>query len=284
MKVANFQISLNRQLLYYNFIDDESLRTFVNLHDITQEKNTVKGKFSKGATKRMKNIIDLFTTIIASHLIVNVIPVNEISKHVSFVTLTLSSPQMHDDAFIRRHMLNDFLRIIKEKYNVKSYIYCSEAQENGRIHFHILLNKYIHHKKIRGVWNNIQDRYKYLDYFYNKFKHKNPNSTDVHNLKKIKSLAAYLTKYFTKDEKRRKIKGHLWGCSDNLRELKFYEVQIDNELDNYLNYLYEEKRSLIYNQDFFSIFRLNNFNLFDTTCQKHYPKMLKFYDDQYNLI
>lgn len=277
MKLANFQISLNRQLLYYTFHDDNSLRQYANLYDISKEKNKVKGKFSNGAKKRLTKIIDLFTSSIAGYLLYNKIPLSNIDRYIKFVTLTLSSAQFHSDTFIRRNMLNVFLLELKRKHNVKSFIYCSEAQKNGNIHFHILINQYIHWKKIREIWNKIQENNGYIESFEKKFGHKNPNSIDIHKLKKVNSLAAYLTKYFTKDENRRKIEGRLWGCSDNLRELKYYEKLVDYEVDNYLNEMFLNHRDAFYQTDFFVILKSEKFVYLKEKLKDTYDDMIRFY-------
>ena len=281
MRLENFQITLRRQLLYYTFIDDNTLRSFVNLHDITREKNTTKGKISKGSKKKMYRILDLFTSCILANLVKTNIPTNQINKHITFITLTLSDTQKHSDKDIRRFLLNDFLRVLKRKENVKSYIYVSEAQKNGNIHFHIVIDKYIYHRKIRDYWNKIQDRYNYLDKYYNIHKHKNANSTDIHSLKKVNSIAAYLTKYFTKTQNRRSIEGHLWGCSDNLKELKPFTVLSDSTINSYIDYLYKINPKSIYQSDFFAILNNTNFLEFKNKCPKFYDDMINFYFNQY---
>lgn len=59
---------------------------------------------------------------------------------------------------------------------------------------------------------------------------KNPNSTDIHRLKKIRNVGAYVTKYMTKtnspadflaNPNLRIIKGRIWGASDTIRDLKY---------------------------------------------------------------
>jgi hypothetical protein len=63
----------------------------------------------------------------------------------------------------------------------------------------------------------------------------NPNSTDVHKINKLESLTAYVVKYVCKRDEpteaeeteeatgsRRKIGGRIWGCSDELRNFKYY--------------------------------------------------------------
>ena len=77
-----------------------------------------------------------------------------------------------------------------------------------------------------------------------------PNSTDIHSLKKIKDVASYITKYFSKDSgapvDEIKIEGQkvkymvprLWGCSQDiskLRSLQLYPDEFENDrlMDEY---------------------------------------------------
>ena len=55
-------------------------------------------------------------------------------------------------------------------------------------------------------------------YEFGKFTNWNePNTIDIHSVKNIKNLAAYLIKYMSKNEEgRREIQGKIWGCSKNL--------------------------------------------------------------------
>ncbi len=125
---------------------------------------------------------------------------------LNFVTLTLSSKQVHSDKFIKKKMLGAFLDYLRKKKGVKNYIWRAESQNtssanNGNIHFHIILDKWIPWKELRDVWNDIQNNSGYIDPFELKFKHRNPNSTDIHSLKNIANVGAYLSKYCSKNSK-----------------------------------------------------------------------------------
>ena len=155
----------------------------------------------------------------------------EITYKLAFITLTLSSVQDVPDEIIKKAMLNHFLVEIKRKYNVENYIWKAEKQDNGNIHFHVLIDKYIYHDDVRKLWNSIQNKapFHYVDKYSIKMQEKykngfkpdnnstvsieiqrkrfeigkntkwtNPNSTDIHALKSIKNAAAYITKYLSK--------------------------------------------------------------------------------------
>ena len=61
----------------------------------------------------------------------------------TLATFTLPSKQCHDDNFIKRYLLNRLIKLLKEKYGVKLYLWVIEPQINGNAHFHILLDKFI---------------------------------------------------------------------------------------------------------------------------------------------
>ncbi len=134
------------------------------------------------------------------------------------ITLTLPAPQGgHSDTFIKSKLLAPWLQYAKYKYKLKNYVWKAEAQVNGNIHFHITTDTFIHYKSLRDSWNKQCARYGYIDAFEHSHGHRDPNSTDVHAVKKVKNLGAYLCKYLAKNEKdKRPIEGKLWACSYNL--------------------------------------------------------------------
>jgi len=156
---------------------------------------------------------------------------NQVTYKLGFITLTLPAKQIHSDTEIKKECLNHFLTILRRKFHVDMYIWKAEKQENGNIHFHILINRYIHWKEIRENWNNILKKLDYIanyqknmkEFFKNGFRMSenpkdkrsraqqkkayetgkkenwtNPNSTDIHALYKVKNVPAYISKYLSK--------------------------------------------------------------------------------------
>lgn len=119
-----------------------------------------------------------------------------VSFKVSFITLTLPSTQKHTDSYIVTNMLKPFLRWWRDKNPSLLYIWKAEVQDNGNIHFHITTNAFIHWRTLRKQWNRICDRHDYIDHV----KLPDPNSTDVHGVRNIKDLAAYITGYVAKKD------------------------------------------------------------------------------------
>lgn len=228
-------------------VDEKSLE---NLKD-----NTTKS-LSTAATRRLKKCI---SNLIDAETLGRFGPDWKKHKrkiNLNFVTLTLPSVQKHTDKEVKK-MLNYYLTELKKMVGEFSYVWKAEKQKNGNIHFHILINKYINYSYIRKVWNNILNRNGYIEEYRKKLssmtlneyiehrkkdakiKHTkehikeytkaymkgkktnwtNPNTTDIHTLKGIKSASAYISKYMSKDEKG--VEGRYWGASDELRNYEF---------------------------------------------------------------
>ncbi len=176
----------------------------------------------------------------------------------TFVTLTLPSTQFHTDNEVKRKMLDRFVLQIKKTFGVKHYFWRAEPQENGNIHFHLIVDRWMSWEKLRFEWNRILDCHGYIEKYReaqqnwhkdgfrlrenlvskwppdkqkaaylkgNEENWSNPNTTDVHKIQNLDSLTAYVVKYVCKKsdtEKDRKIGGRIWGCSDEIREFGYY--------------------------------------------------------------
>lgn len=152
-----------------------------------------------------------------------------------FVTLSLSDEQVHDDNWIKRNMLNKFIIEMNRKWNVKHYLWRAEKMKNGRIHFHIIIDKFVDYQQIQLLWNKIQSENGYTQTYENKFNKTNPPSTHVRKASSSSELLEYIIKYVTKNKEivennKLKIKGRIWGCSDSLRNLKVYTETENSEV------------------------------------------------------
>lgn len=187
-----------------------------------------------------------------------------------FITLTLSDVQKHTDQFIKKNMLNDFLTRLRQIYSVNLYLWRAENQKNGNIHFHILINRFVHWKKIRNIWNGIQKKHGYLDLFFSKKGNYDANSTDVHCIRRIRNLAAYLAKYMKKGSEGkidacsyvdfgiysisshyRLVEGRLWGCSYFLSRIKNMKIIMSEVIEKEI-FLLKEKFPIINSIGYYS--------------------------------
>ena len=189
------------------------------------------GKLSKSAQKKIKNAIDWLVFMSPKKRVFLKSTNKRYTFRINFVTLTLPASQFHSDGYIKSKMLDHFLQKLRRSHKMKYYLWKAETQKNGNIHFHITTNVFIEYWILRKYWNDILETHGYIkhysrnqkQYFANGFKMsankkdkrsfysqyksyvwnkcinwQDPNSTDVHSVRNIRNLSAYITKYFCK--------------------------------------------------------------------------------------
>lgn len=250
-----------------------------------------------------------------------------IKFRVNFVTLTLSSKQIHDDKIITNTLLNQFLVEIRKYHQVKNYIYRAEKQKNGNIHYHLLIDTFIDYTSLRDTWNRIQQKLGYVTRYSENMRewHKNgfqvrkellsvwplekqfkaykeglksnftrPNSTDIHSLRKIRNIRAYLIKYLTKETQNKSltpgsvgdsltISGRLWSCSQSLSDIKGFATEVDSFLNEMLSRLKRCSAVRIYQTKYFSIFNFDIRELFGTPLEQLLLKFLQYCSDTFQM-
>lgn len=97
----------------------------------------------------------------------------------TFCTLTLSMPQAHTDREIYRACLMPWLQIMRREYGVEHYVWRAEAQENGNLHYHLILDRFIPKESIQGSWNMCQDNLGYRSRYFSVTGSITPPSTHV---------------------------------------------------------------------------------------------------------
>jgi len=213
------------------------------------------------------------------------------SFKVGFITLTLPSEQIHTDQEIKSICLNQFLIEAKKKWCLINYIWKAERQQNGNIHFHILSDKFIPHQELRNVWNRIINKLGYVDKYKEKHHKKNPNSTDIHSLYKIKNIYSYISKYMTKQVSGSRIKtsakeigyikrgckdinsvsfgakkylgslcnnGKIWSCSTSLSNLEGGKTELSDNYIKEIERLQKSKRAKRIDKDYVSCIYFDN--------------------------
>ena len=215
----------------------------------TEEKKEIikTNTFSISAKQKMKKILDLW------------IYTNETLKpKYSFITLTISGKMDKNENHFK--LLKQWIEKIEYRYTDINYVWKAEYQENGNIHYHLIMDDKIEWKTIRKQWNKTQT--KYVDEYQNKMKLKykkgyyydteminkdgtivneetqlnrykkgnkanwrNPNSTDVKIIEETEVIEKYINKYINKKEEENqtdeKVISRYWGCNDKLKELKY---------------------------------------------------------------
>jgi hypothetical protein len=131
-------------------------------------------------------------------------------------------------------ILNKFLTAIRSEFSGVQYLWVAERQENGNIHFHIILNKRLPVKRWNGMWvlqqynSGLTGKNKYgevismaeiNDRFSAGTIGKVLNPLDVKPVRSIGGLSGYLTKYITKQEKNVPFDCSVWHCSRGVSRL-----------------------------------------------------------------
>jgi len=145
------------------------------------------------------------------------------------VTLTLPSVQKHDDNWIKRHMLNIFLTDCRKSRPDFRYYWVAETQENGNIHFHVLLDQFFDKSALNFAWAKVCQAAGYISDETVITGNEVP-CTRVDRVRDDSGFACYLSKYVSKEQAgRRLVNGRVWGCSRDLAHLGAYQVPVSDE-------------------------------------------------------
>lgn len=189
-------------------------------NEVNLKENEHRGLVSQKARRRISKGIDWMLYLAKEKKVYPDKQHNALTFRLNMVTLTLCSKQVHSDNEIKSRLLNQFLIEASRKWSINRYLWRAESQGNGNIHFHVITDQFIPWWELQVCWNRIQEKLGYVSEFKKKHGNKNPNSTDIHSIWKVKNLSAYLAKYCTKENKGRSIQGKQWGLSTSLSRMK----------------------------------------------------------------
>jgi len=251
------------------------------------ENNSHQNKISPIAYKKISRAIDYLVYVARPKSLPNTYHGKGIRFKLAFVTLTLSSTQVHTDQEIKSALLNQFLIELQTKWKVDNYIWRAEKQKNGNIHFHIVCDKFIPWNDLRNTWNRIQQKLGYVTryrenrrlwhrtgFHFNpqlapqwsyKAQRKawreglrsdwqNPNSTDVHSIRHVRKVNAYFKKYMTKQGEEVEVSGRLWGCSYTLSRIHGARTDLWSKLEDELNTIRHLPGTYVVREKWYTIF------------------------------
>lgn len=232
-------------------------------HTFSNKKNYT-GELTEESLLRLRRSIRLLIAQAQPKIALNFKTNQEFTFRINFITLTLPSAQLnHTDKEIKRQVFDVWLKKAKRWFGLKSYVWRAERQKNENIHFHLLSDVYIDHVKLKQSWNQSLAQLDFIDRFENIHGHRYPNSTDVHSVRKVKDLAAYISKYMSKKgDKKNLIEGKVWGCSTNLNKLSKHTEIIDSRFDVEIRELCTRYKERVKNSDYAStiVFTENEIN------------------------
>jgi len=170
-----------------------------NLENLKNAK-TYAGQLNINSKKRLQKAINLLVAVSKPKTALNFRTNSNYVFKVNFVTLTLPCAQGNvSDKEIKKRCLDPWLKSMRYRYKLCSYVWRCERQFNGNLHFHVTTDTYLPYDEIRNIWNIQLEKLGYIDKFEEKHGNRHPNSTDVHSVNKIRNIAAYMVKYMSKD-------------------------------------------------------------------------------------
>lgn len=275
------------KICIYNKVEWEPYRPkrnpAVSLHGISKDHG---GKVSTVAKRKINKAINYLLFLSNEKVLPDTAHGKSYKFKLAFITLTLPSKQIHSDKVIKEKLLNHFFVEMRTRWNVRNYIWRAEKQANGNIHFHVLTDKFVPWLELRDCWNRIVNKLGYVDRYrdemrafhsggfavrehllkswsykaqikaYQKGKANDwnsPNSTDVHSVHKVRNIQAYISKYCTKDEQSAGLKGRLWGCNQELSNIKGSQLVIDNNIQSAIDELMLSYNPEVYNGEYFTV-------------------------------
>lgn len=189
-------------------------------HSNTEQAQPYTGLLTPTSKKKLIKAINLLVAISQPKRAIHFDSKKEFTFRVNFITLTLPAAQgTVQDKQLKQSALKQWLEYWKDKLPGFSYVWRAERQGNGNLHFHLITNRYIHFKDLRDSWNKRLEPFGFINAFEKANGHRYPNSTDVHAVKAIRNLGAYIAKYMSKtSESPDTIQGKVWDCSTNLKQ------------------------------------------------------------------
>lgn len=173
------------------------------------------GSVKYGAAKRMRSAVDVMVQCSRVSMIHR--PGKKLFPfRLAFQTLTI--PGRLRTAKEVKPVFQRYLAWLRRQN--AAYVWKAEYQKRGQIHYHLIVDRYVHWKDIQFQWNRLCHKARFLDEYAKAYGHFHPNSTDVRAVKSNKALTQYLMKYLAKPDTVKVPKNRMitkwWGASSHL--------------------------------------------------------------------
>lgn len=250
-----------------------------------QQKRQYSGTMSDGARKRMAKAITIMCQGCRSKWKMNPFTGQLQYHNLTFLTLTIHSPSRNVPAReAYEKMLAPFLRWLREKHNVRTYVWKAELQKRGQLHYHMTFPNMIHLQDVRDKWNSLQREAGYLDEYAKQHGHYNANSIDIVSTKNVKGLARYIVKELVKEIDARRleiskeleentnadphevdtiadfllgeetrINGKVWDCSNNLSGKNYFCVPLTKQAIDKIDQFCADPETFYIEDDFYRL-------------------------------
>jgi len=184
-----------------------------------KEVNGYTGKLTPYSKKKLKRAIGLMVATAKEKEAPNYKTGKTYKFKINFITFTIPAAQNEIGDKQLKGCLDNWIKRAKRKYGLRSYVWRAERQGNGSLHFHMITDTWIHYANVRNDWNSVLWPTGLIEKYQAKHGIKQPNSTDIHAIWKVRNLTQYFIKYMSKEHKEgeKKIDGKVWDCSTNLK-------------------------------------------------------------------
>ena len=247
------------------------------------------GFITPNLKKRMQKAITLLLQSTPYKYQTHPVTGRTVAHKISFITLTTPKhDKSYDSKFCHKHLLEPLLRILRNKYGMKSYIWKVELQANKQIHYHITTEIMINHTALRNIWNGLLNKHDMLVDFKLEYGHNNPNSTDIHAVQKINNIEAYLVKYICKEyQNEDKLNSKVWDCSKNLKVAGYFKTALDFGTHQIIRQLQETRQVIThyFEKAVYLDFKTTDYySFFNDTIKEDYYKHLENIQSWQNLF
>lgn len=248
------------------------------LHDNSQRnlsRGSYNGYISPATARKCKKMIEAWMHSVNCAASSRLREQVQHSIYSTFATMTLPSAQVHDDNEIKRKILMPFIQSLKRDFGLEHYFWKAEPQENGRIHFHMLIDRYIDREQFSHWWDRACEQLGYVSRYMEASGSLFPPACNITQLPSDSKAISYVVKYLAKAPVRlrsitpkadggrevrchyyqpkvkqgvtvlaeyRPIDGRVWGCSDGVRECKPPVLADSERMDAFLRFLSDSGR------------------------------------------
>lgn len=216
--------------IYHNPAARPKARSIASLSNLKD--NNHDGQLSTPAQKKIKNAINWLLASAKLKRVYDKKTKRNFFFKANLVTLTIPKYcNTITEKFFKVDLLHTWLSFARYQYNLKNYVWKIEFTKAGTMHAHITTDTFIHHKSLREGWNRILFKKGLLHKYIADGGNSNPNSTDIHSVRNIKNLGAYIAKYLTKNSNsEKKLKGKIWGCNYELSHSNRLKIEVTPDI------------------------------------------------------
>ena len=220
--------------------------------DINRKK-TYNGELSKRAVSHIREVFQCWSYLLRLY---NELPIYKRGgyyKKFTFITLTISQKTTMTDKQVKKRCLELFFKRLEYQFDVVDYFWRAEKQKNGNIHFHIVVDRWIHKDHIRKIWNEIQRGNGLLEDYFKVHGHYNAPSTFIEGVENDVKAVDYLVKYTCKGANSLKVGGRLYSFSSRLLHLRLPSYMLDFQTSDYIEKLKANGGFKLFCSDYFSV-------------------------------